>query len=268
MTSSSVSNGCTVTTGPKISSVAHRASGDSPVITHGSMKLPRSSGGGSAGVSPPHSIVPPSSRARATYERTFSRCIAEESGPSPVASSIGSPHFISLTAATKAATYRSNSGRSTKMREPARHTWPWLRKAERTVPAMVFSKSQSAKTMVGFLPPSSSDSFLNMGAAVRATWRPVTVPPVKEIIRMSSCATMAAPTSAPSPCTTLSTPGGRPTSVAISASTQAVRGVSSEGLATMVLPIARHGATFHDKRYSGRFQGVMRPHTPMGWRSV
>jgi hypothetical protein len=43
------------------------------------------------------------------------------------------------------------------------------------------SKSQSAKMMFGFFPPSSSEIFLNMGAAVAAILFPVTVPPVNEM---------------------------------------------------------------------------------------
>jgi hypothetical protein len=41
--------------------------------------------------------------------------------------------------------------------------------------------SASANTIVGFLPPSSSESFLNFGAATRAISAPVFVPPVNEI---------------------------------------------------------------------------------------
>jgi hypothetical protein len=35
--------------------------------------------------------------------------------------------------------------------------------------------------MFGFLPPSSKDNFLNIGAAIRAILLPVSVPPVNEI---------------------------------------------------------------------------------------
>ena len=80
------------------------------------------------------------------------------------------------------------------------------------MPGSIASRSISPNTMVAFLPPSSSDSRLNMGAALRAISRPVTVPPVKEMAGMSGWPTMAAPADAPSPCTTLRTPGGSPCS--------------------------------------------------------
>src|SRR5262249_2042460 len=113
--------------------------------------------------------------------------------------------------------------------------------------------------MFGFLPPSSSVTFLNSGAAVRAISAPVTVPPVNEIVFTAGWATMAAPAFAPVPWTTFNTPGGSPASRQISVSRWAVIGVNSDGLATAVLPVARAGATFQVNRYRGRFQGEMRP---------
>src|SRR5438034_168399 len=47
---------------------------------------------------------------------------------------------------------------------------------------MAASSSASAKMMFGFLPPSSSETFLKSGAHASATLRPVTVPPVNEIV--------------------------------------------------------------------------------------
>ncbi len=79
---------------------------------------------------------------------------------------------------------------------------------------------------------------------------------------------MAAPTAGPRPCTRLSTPGGKPASMLSSASRPAVQGVTSEGLATTVLPAASAGAIFQVNRYSGRFHGLMQPTTPSGCRRV
>ena len=59
-----------------------------------------------------------------------------------------------------------------------------------------------------------------------------------------------------------------PASAVSSASIAAVQGVSSDGLATTVLPVAIAGAIFQVKRYSGRFHGEMSPATPRGRRSV
>src|SRR5947208_11545149 len=98
--------------------------------------------------------------------------------------------------------------------------------------------------MLGFLPPSSSEIFLNNGAAASATFLPVTVPPVNEMVLIFGCAVIAEPTFGPVPCTTLSTPLGKPASAQISQSKTAVIGVSSLGFAIAVLPTAMAGAIF------------------------
>src|SRR5436309_14439323 len=98
--------------------------------------------------------------------------------------------------------------------------------------------------MFGFFPPSSRETFLNNGAAASATFLPVTVPPVKEIVLIFGCAVIAAPTFGPVPWTTLSTPLGSAASCTISQSRYAVIGVSSLGLAMAVLPTAIAGAIF------------------------
>ena len=64
---------------------------------------------------------------------------------------------------------------------------------------MACSKSQSAKTIVGFFPPSSSDNLLKRGAAVVAIFFPVTVPPVNEMALTSGCSTIAWPAFVPRP---------------------------------------------------------------------
>jgi hypothetical protein len=85
------------------------------------------------------------------------------------------------------------------MREPQRQISPWFQKLERIDVAMHSSRSASAKITFGFLPPSSSDSYLNFGAAAAATFAPVIVPPVNEIAATSSCSQRAAPAPGPVP---------------------------------------------------------------------
>ena len=102
--------------------------------------------------------------------------------------------------------------------------------------------------MLGFLPPSSSETFLKSGAHASATLRPVTVPPVNEIVLIFGCAVIAAPTFGPVPCTTLSAPFGNPAARQISQSRNAVIGVSSLGLAIAVLPTEIAGAIFQLNR--------------------
>ena len=101
---------------------------------------------------------------------------------------------------------------------------------------------------VGFLPPSSSESFLNIGAAVAAMRAPVVVPPVKLMALIPGWVTMASPTLGPVPWTMFSTPGGNPASMQISPNRQAVYGVISDGLATTVLPAASAGAIFQENK--------------------
>src|SRR5437762_2420888 len=116
--------------------------------------------------------------------------------------------------------------------------------------------------MLGFFPPSSSDNFLNIGAAVLAISSPVLVPPVNEMALTSLCATIAAPTFGPRPWTIFNTPGGNPASMHSLESMKAVIGVISLGFATTVQPAANAGATFHVNRYRGKFHGEMHPTRP------
>src|SRR6185312_1877324 len=146
--------------------------------------------------------------------------------------------------------------RSTRRREPHRQISPWLEKPERTITSRLASpRSASANTIAGFLPPISSETFLNVLAASAAITAPVRVEPVNDTALIFGCSTIAWPTLGPSPCTMLSTPGGKPHSRASSAKRNAVNGVISEGFATTALPAASAGAIFQVNRYSGRFHG-------------
>src|ERR1700722_20539663 len=99
--------------------------------------------------------------------------------------------------------------RSTRIREPHRQICPWFANAERRMVDQLASLAyQSAKISVGFFPPISSDTFLNVFAAVAALAAPVRVEPVNEIALMPGCATNALPARGPVPCTMLSTPAG------------------------------------------------------------
>ncbi len=73
---------------------------------------------------------------------------------------------------------------------------------------------------------------------------PVAVSPVSEIMLMSSCLQIAAPTSPPGPVTTFITPSGIPASSAAFAISMAVSGVLEAGFRTTVFPAARAGPIF------------------------
>ena len=69
------------------------------------------------------------------------------------------------------------------------------------------------------------------------------------------------------PETTLNTPGGRSVCATISANSDALFGVSSLGLMTIVLPVTSAGAILRAIRKNGKFHGRMPPITPIGWRN-
>ena len=87
--------------------------------------------------------------------------------------------------------------------------------------------------MTGFLPPSSS---CTRRPSPTAAWilRPVALDPVNVTASTRSSATRCAPAS--NPCTTLSTPAGRPASMNAAASRSPISGVIGDGLKTTVLP--------------------------------
>jgi hypothetical protein len=59
------------------------------------------------------------------------------------------------------------------------------------------SMSASAKTMLGALPPSSSETFVRLSAAARAIILPTSVEPVKATLSMPGCEASAAPAVSP-----------------------------------------------------------------------
>jgi len=68
------------------------------------------------------------------------------------------------------------------------------------------------------------------------------------------------------PWITLSTPGGRPQSPAISASMTALIGTRSDGLSRNVLPAVHAGGNIHKGIIAGKLNGQMPPQTPRGTR--
>ena len=96
---------------------------------------------------------------------------------------------------------------------------------------------------------------------------PTRVEPVKHTLRTSGWVTKRAPTTGPSPGSTVSTCSGSPASSASSPIRIAVSGVSSAGLRTTVLPAASAGAIPQPATGIGKFHGTMMPTTPSGsWK--
>ena len=66
--------------------------------------------------------------------------------------------------------------------------------------------------------------------------------------------------------TTLTTPGGKPTSCRISASSMTASGSCGAGFITTVLPTASAGAILPAMLMSGKLYGEMHATAPTGWR--
>ena len=92
---------------------------------------------------------------------------------------------------------------------------PLREKTPNRAESIAASRSASANTTHGDLPPSSMDRPLRLAAALRKIVWPVVVSPVKEISGTSGCLTRASPASSPRPLTRLNTPSGRPASLKI-----------------------------------------------------
>src|SRR5690242_17395581 len=112
------------------------------------------------------------------------RCPEETSGPIWVLSSAGLPTVSLRVDATNNSTKRSNTDRSTNTRLRAQQSCPVLAKTLIGEELAACSRSQSAKTMLGDLPPSSSDTRLMSRDANSIMRAPTDVDPVNEIFRI------------------------------------------------------------------------------------
>src|SRR4029450_9935348 len=83
--------------------------------------------------------------------------------------------------------------RWTKRRVPALQIWPEFWNTAIAAPGTAASRSASAKTMSGDLPPSSIDMRLRLPAAARMIFCPTSVEPVNAILSTPGCGAGAAP---------------------------------------------------------------------------
>src|SRR5687767_5104488 len=153
--------------------------------------------------------------------------------------------------------------RSTNMRLRAQQSCPVLAK---TLPGdweAALARSASANTMLGDLPPSSSEIRFMPLLANSMMREPISVEPVNEIFRTSGCVTSASPICEPEPGRICNTPAGSPASCAILPSINAVKGESDAGFSTTLFPDARAGATFQQAIGNGKFQGTIAATTPI-----
>ncbi len=130
------------------------------------------------------------------------------------------------------------------------------------------SRFASGKTICGFLPPSSSETFFRVCAAFAMVSWPIPVEPVKETMSTCGCVVSGAPASGPVPTMMFTTPWGTPAASRISPRTSVEAEVSSEGFTTVVQPAARAKGSFWLTIRKGKFHGVMIDTTPIGSRST
>src|SRR6266496_286673 len=154
------------------------------------------------------------------------------------------------------------------MRLVAVQRCPVVPNAPHNAPSMARSRLASSSTIMGFLPPSSSEQCLKLLAAVVPIIRPTADEPVNEIARTSGCYSRGAPVSGPKPVTILMTPLGSPASASTRTRLKVERGVSWAGLITQVFPHTIAGNSFQEGIAMGKFQGAIMPQTPIGVRTA
>ena len=107
------------------------------------------------------------------------------------------------------------------------------------------SRSASGKTILGDLPPSSSETRFKFPVEACRISLPTAVEPVNATLSMSGCEAIAAPAVSPYPVIILTTPSGRSASMISSPILSAVKGVCSAGFRIETFPHASAGAIFH-----------------------
>ena len=182
------------------------------------------------------------------------------SGPTSVSGSSGSPTVSVLTLATRRSVKAPATSSWTSIRWIEMQLWPAWEKAWICALSAAASQSPSVWTISGALEPSSRLTFL-WGTRLRIP-QPTSAEPVKVSAPVSSCSTIALPTSEPGPGMTLSQPSGRPASTSTSASFSAEIGVWPAGLRTTALPAAIAGPSLWATRLSGKLKGLIAPTTP------
>ncbi len=129
------------------------------------------------------------------------------------------------------------------MRDAAEQVCPAFCTPALTRNGSAASRSASANTICGLLPPSSSVTGTVFFAAAACTCWPTATEPVNDRCCTPWWRASAAPASSPRPGTTFSAPAGSPQSCAMRANASAVRQASSAGLSTQALPIASAAPT-------------------------
>src|SRR6185437_6726879 len=127
------------------------------------------------------------------------------------------------------------------MRLAQTQVWPALRYFEAIAPLTAMSRSASSKTMKGALPPNSIEVFFTVPADCAISSLPISVEPVKVILRTIGLEVSSPPISVALPVRQEKTPFGTPARSASSQSASAEYGVWVAGFTTIVQPEASAG---------------------------
>jgi hypothetical protein len=125
------------------------------------------------------------------------------------------------------------------------------------------SRTASASTSAGSLPPSSNATRVSDSLAIAMIRLPPPGLPVKQTFFTRSSWMSAGPTSASVPVTTLSTPGGSSAATCCTVRTVA-SGQLGGGFTTTVLPASRAWGSEAARIASGQLNGTMIVTTPSG----
>ena len=185
-------------------------------------------------------------------------------GPQVTSGSNPLPTFIDPMAAASRSTNSSWAGASTKNRLAAVQVSAEWRILATIAPSTAASRSASANTTKGALPPSSITVLRIRSAQRRSSIRPTSVEPVNDTMRTARWST-AASNHGPEAVvgTRLTTPGGTPASASSSPTLSAVRGASRGGLTTTVFPAPSAGGELagdHGRREVPRGDHHHHPH--------
>ena len=134
-----------------------------------------------------------------------------------------------------------------------------LRNFATIAPATACATSASSNTTNGAFPPSSIEVRSTRSAAWASSRRPTGMEPVKLNLRNRGSAN-SGPDSPPGSVvvTTLTTPGGSPSSASNAVNRRVDNGVASAGLITTGHPAASAGPSLRVAMAKGKFQGVIK----------
>mmetsp|Transcript_54902 Transcript_54902/g.130368 ORF Transcript_54902/g.130368 Transcript_54902/m.130368 type:complete len:242 (+) Transcript_54902:317-1042(+) len=232
-------------TGPNTSSVnREEEEGTLSKITGPRKYPPLKAGGREVGWERSSATPQPSALYRSIASCTLSKWGSEMSAPMFVVSANGSPMRILRVRSTSRFTNSAWTSFATRTRVPLLHTSPCVQKFAIMAADTASSMSASPKMTRGDFPPSSRVTCFSVSAAALAMRIPVGTDPVSDTFLMRGFSTSNCPVD-PSPCNTLTSPGGTPADSRSCTRRLEVSGERGEGLRMKAFPHASAGAIFH-----------------------